>query len=491
MSRPTVEEFAAQTGPRVEVSRRAPAARVNRGGSRRALAIATDGLAAVLAVVAVGLTLPEPELLDHEAMIAAAAGPLWLILVAVNRGYSRRSFGLGGGQRRPVVGAGVCLLWLVTFGSYALGGAPPRALVPVLAVTSALSLAGRRWSRQLWLRRARAQGLHLHRAVVVGSADSVAAAVQRLRTDPDQGIAPVGACVGDAPAEGAKDLGCADLLVGEIADIESVLLATGSDMVLLVPGSGISGTELRRLVWRVESAHAELVVHAGIVETVAQRVTIGSVGHAPVFRIARAQLSGPARVVKDVFDRFFSALLLLLLVPFMALLAAAIWCADGGSPFFSQARVGLDGREFRIVKFRTMVVDAEMRKATLIERNEADGVLFKIAQDPRTTAIGRLLRRYSIDELPQLMNVLRGEMSLVGPRPPLAAEVAAYSPDMRRRLLVKPGMTGLWQVSGRSQLSWAQSELLDLRYVDNWSLALDISILARTLRAVVGGTGAY
>jgi exopolysaccharide biosynthesis polyprenyl glycosylphosphotransferase len=281
------------------------------------------------------------------------------------------------------------------------------------------------------------------------------------------------------------------LVVGEMAELESVLRATGSDLVLLVPGSGISGTELRRLAWRVESVGAELVVCAGIVETVAQRVTIGSVGNAPLFHIARAQLSGPARVVKELFDRLFAALFLLLLAPFIALLAAAIWCADGETPFFRQARVGLDGREFQILKFRTMVVDAEVQKATLTDRNESDGVLFKIAQDPRTTPIGRLLRRYSIDELPQLMNVLRGEMSLVGPRPPLAAEVAAYSPDMRRRLLVKPGMTGLWQVSGRSQLSWAQSELLDLRYVDNWSLALDVSILVRTFRAVVGGTGAY
>jgi exopolysaccharide biosynthesis polyprenyl glycosylphosphotransferase len=233
------------------------------------------------------------------------------------------------------------------------------------------------------------------------------------------------------------------------------------------------------------------VVCAGVIETERHRVTIRSFGHAPLLHIAGARLTGPARVLKSFLDRLGAALGLLLLSPAFFAVAAAIWFADGGPPFFCQTRIGSGGREFRIVKFRTMVIDAEAHKPALMDRNECDGALFKIADDPRTTPIGRVLRRYSIDELPQLINVLRGEMSLVGPRPPLATEVAQYSSDMRRRLLVKPGMTGLWQVSGRSQLSGAQSELLDLRYVENWSLAMDAAILVRTLRAVLTGTGAY
>jgi lipopolysaccharide/colanic/teichoic acid biosynthesis glycosyltransferase len=178
------------------------------------------------------------------------------------------------------------------------------------------------------------------------------------------------------------------------------------------------------------------------------------------------------------------------LAPPMLLVAVAVRL-DGGPALFWQRRIGVGGREFRMVKFRSMAVDAEERLAELRERNEGFGVLFKMHDDPRVTRVGAVLRRYSLDELPQLFNVLAGSMSLVGPRPPLPSEVAGYATDARRRLLVKPGMTGLWQVSGRSDLSWEESVRLDLRYVENWTIALDAKILFRTVHAVVRGNGAF
>jgi len=162
-----------------------------------------------------------------------------------------------------------------------------------------------------------------------------------------------------------------------------------------------------------------------------------------------------------------------------------------GPVIFKQERVGKDGRPFVLYKFRTMVVNAEARLQELRNLNDSDGELFKMRDDPRITPVGRWLRRLSLDELPQLMNVLKGDMSLVGPRPPLAREVAGYPEDMRRRLVVKPGLTGLWQVSGRSDLSWDESIRLDLTYVENWSLVMDLAILARTVSAVVRSSGAY
>jgi exopolysaccharide biosynthesis polyprenyl glycosylphosphotransferase len=203
------------------------------------------------------------------------------------------------------------------------------------------------------------------------------------------------------------------------------------------------------------------------------------------------QLSGLRLLLKDLFDRFVAAVALLLFLPLMLLLSSLIWLYDRGPAFFTQTRVGKDGHVFKIYKFRTMVVDAERHRAQLLASNDSDGVLFKLRKDPRVTAFGVHLRRWSIDELPQFLNVLRGDMSLVGPRPAVPDEVARYADHVRRRLVVKPGLTGLWQVNGRSDLSWEESVRLDLRYVENWSFALDLQILWKTISAILRRSGAY
>jgi exopolysaccharide biosynthesis polyprenyl glycosylphosphotransferase len=205
--------------------------------------------------------------------------------------------------------------------------------------------------------------------------------------------------------------------------------------------------------------------------------------------VEHPELAGARQLVKNVFDRVVAGLLLVLIAPLLLGLALAVRVSSPGPALFRQTRVGRDGRVFTIVKFRTMRQDAERMKVELV--SDADGVLFKVRDDPRVTALGALMRRHSLDELPQLINVLFGHMSLVGPRPPLPEEVAQYGDDVRRRLLVRPGLTGLWQVSGRSDLSWEESVRLDLRYVENWSLMLDLQILWKTWSAVARGQGAY
>jgi len=211
----------------------------------------------------------------------------------------------------------------------------------------------------------------------------------------------------------------------------------------------------------------------------------------PLLPIDHPEFSGARLVIKSVFDKAFALVALIVTAPLLAVLALAIRLDDGGPVLFKQTRVGKHGRAFCVYKFRTMVPDAEARKTSLACDNEQQWPLFKIRRDPRLTRLGTSLRRWSLDELPQLLNVVAGEMSLVGPRPALPEEAAMYGDHVRRRLAVKPGMTGLWQVNGRSDLPWDESVRLDLSYVENWSLMLDLHILWKTWAAVVRGWGAY
>jgi exopolysaccharide biosynthesis polyprenyl glycosylphosphotransferase len=260
---------------------------------------------------------------------------------------------------------------------------------------------------------------------------------------------------------------------------------------MVLPSPELDGAMLRRLAWELERDDIDLIVSSALVDTAGDRITVRPVDGLAMMHIEHPRLAGGRRLIKSVFDVSVAALLLVLLAPLFLVVALVIRWDTGGAVFFRQVRVGRGGEPFRMYKFRTMHRDAEARLEAMRRQNEAGGVLFKIREDPRVTRSGRILRRYSLDELPQLINVLLGEMSLVGPRPPLPAEVEQYPQDMRRRLVVKPGLTGLWQVSGRSDLSWDESIRLDLTYVENWSLVMDLAILARTVSAVVRSSGAY
>jgi exopolysaccharide biosynthesis polyprenyl glycosylphosphotransferase len=241
----------------------------------------------------------------------------------------------------------------------------------------------------------------------------------------------------------------------------------------------------------LEERQVDLVVSPGIIEVAGPRLSIRPVAGLSLLHLERPAIHGPRMIAKEIFDKFLGGMFLLISLPLFLGIAIAVKVSSRGPVLFRQTRIGIDGQEFTMVKFRSMVVDAEQHRAALLDRSEGNEMLFKMKRDPRVTLVGAIIRRFSLDELPQLWNVLHGDMSLVGPRPPLPEEAAAYSDDATRRLRVRPGLTGLWQVSGRSDLSWEESLRLDLRYVDNWSMALDMAILWRTGKAVIKGAGAY
>ena len=254
--------------------------------------------------------------------------------------------------------------------------------------------------------------------------------------------------------------------------------------------AGSEPGELRRLAWQLEGTGVDLVVAPQLTDIAGPRVHIRPVEGLPLLYVEEPKISGVGWLIKNFLDRLLALLGLIVLIPLFVAVAIAIRLSDKGPIFFRQARTGREGQTFRVWKFRTMYVDAEDRLAEMDDMNESDGMLFKIKNDPRVFPVGRFLRASSIDELPQLINVLLGEMSLVGPRP-LPADDGDFLGDVRRRLLVRPGITGLWQVSGRSDLSWDDAVRLDLYYVDNWSLVLDLHILWRTIGVVLRSKGAY
>jgi exopolysaccharide biosynthesis polyprenyl glycosylphosphotransferase len=340
------------------------------------------------------------------------------------------------------------------------------------------------------LHRARRGGRAMSSVLAVGSEESVADMVRRTRRDPHFGWRIEGACT---PTGRGTD-GAPDILgvpvVGDLDSVGPLLHSQRFRVVSVGQAPGWGPGRLQQLAWELEGRDTELAVDPGLMEIAGPRMHITPVDGLPLLRLSQPRFTGTARATKVAFDRALAALLLLVVAPVFLAAAIAIKL-DGGPVFFRQERVGTNGRGFRIVKVRSMVVDAEARLAALQAANEAEGPLFKMTRDPRITRVGVILRKYSIDELPQLLNVLAGTMSLVGPRPPLPAEVATYEDAARRRLLVPPGMTGLWQVSGRSTLSWDESVRLDLRYVESWSMALDLTILWKTVGAVLRGRGAY
>jgi len=276
-----------------------------------------------------------------------------------------------------------------------------------------------------------------------------------------------------------------------VDDVVDAVRRSGADTVAVLSSSELDGVTLRQIAWGLEKMGTDLCVAPALLDVAGPRTTIRPIAGLTLLHVDHPELSGPRQVLKDLFDRSAAALALVLLLPLMIAIAMAIKLSDSGPALFTQTRVGKDGRRFKIYKFRTMVVDAEKRLAELREKNENDGAKFKIRRDPRVTAVGAQLRKWSLDELPQLFNILLGEMSLVGPRPALPDETARYAAHVRRRLAVRPGLTGLWQVSGRSDLTWDESVRLDLRYVENWSFALDLQILWKTFSVILSKSGAY
>jgi exopolysaccharide biosynthesis polyprenyl glycosylphosphotransferase len=416
----------------------------------------------------------------------------WFSALVLFRSREPRAVGTGVEEFRRVARACTALFGTVAIVSFLLKLEVARGYLAVALPLGLLSLLLTRWLWRRWLEKQRAQGSHISTVVVVGSHNAAAAMAQefeRVRA----GYRVAGVCVpgwGTGRGESVKIEGRAVPVLGDETAVIDALRVTAADVVAVSNTESLGTNGMRALAWQLEAVDADLVVAPGVVDVAGPRLQIHPVAGLPLLHVDRPQYRGAVRVGKLALDVVGAGVGLLLLWPLFIAVALLIKLDSPGPVFYRAERIGLNGEPFKMLKFRSMTVGAEHR-LTLVGRNEGAGPLFKMRDDPRVTRVGRWLRRLSVDELPQLINVLQGQMSIVGPRPPLRSEVATYSGEVSRRLLVRPGITGLWQVSGRSDLSWEESVRLDLYYVENWSIMQDLIIVWRTLGAVLRAKGAY
>lgn len=345
-----------------------------------------------------------------------------------------------------------------------------------------------RWFCRKWLHKNRQHGAYSHRALVVGQPDKVDHIVESIRRDPNAGYLIVDTFPINGEADSVGENGahwCSSRILTALDEVDA-------DTIVLAGSDALTPHRLRELSWEMEDREVEMVVAPTLTDVAGPRIHMRPVAGLPLIHVDFPRLTKKSSFIKRSFDIVSSAILIVIGSPILALVAIAVKVSSPGPVLFRQERIGLNGEPFTMLKFRSMVVDADSKLADLLKDQKTDDKpLFKVRNDPRITQVGRFLRKYSLDELPQLFNVLFGSMSLVGPRPQVAAEVALYDESVHRRLLTRPGITGLWQVSGRSDLDWDDAIRLDLYYVENWSFMSDVVIAFKTLRVVFIGTGAY
>ncbi|MDP3890634.1 sugar transferase [Nocardioides sp.] len=423
----------------------------------------------------------------------------WLLAIAAAGGYKTSLLGAGTDEYKRILHSSLITAGVLGIGCYLVKFPLSRGFfILAFAIGIPILLLGRFLLRRA-LYQARMRGALQLKVLIAGSpshVDEIAAVLRReswLGYDVIGALMPKGAAT-QLTASGIPVLGTAD-------QVTSVVDASGADVIFIAGGAHDSPTQLRRMAWDLEQHSVQVVVAPSVTDVSRERIAVRPVAGLPLVHLEGPRWMHATRWAKRSFDLLGTLGLIVAFSPLLAFLAARIKLHDRGPVLFEQTRVGRDGKEFSCLKFRTMVPNAEQLLAQLEteaqssmrvpEPRRSVSVLFKMKDDPRITRPGRWMRRFSLDELPQLFNVLRGDMSLVGPRPPLPHEVEKYEEDMHRRLRVRPGMTGLWQVSGRSDLSWEETVRLDLYYVDNWSMLQDMTILFRTFSAVVSSRGAY
>jgi exopolysaccharide biosynthesis polyprenyl glycosylphosphotransferase len=462
-------------------------------GSYARLAASADAIAMAVAVAAVGRVSAlqragSARVVLPTSGLAVLAVVSWVGILVLTGAYERRVLGGGPEEYRRVVNATLRWAVLIAAAGFALRLAVAPAALALTAVFAGLLALGHRHLGRSWLHRERSKGRFTNPIVLVGSTEAVAGVVRHLRRSPFGDLSLVGVCTDSTEAELVVD-GEPVTIVGPIDRAADVAIGLGVSALAVADTAGLPGG-ITRLVNQLEGKGVALMVAPAITEFAGARINVRVVNGLPLLYVDEPELSGTRRWIKTVLDRLLALTLILITLPMLISVALLVRLTSRGPAIFRQTRIGLRGRPFRVWKFRTMTQDAEARLHEVIHLNEHEGVMFKIRDDPRITRVGRLLRATSIDELPQLWNVLRGDMSLVGPRPPLPNEVERYDDRARRRLLVRPGMTGLWQVSGRADLSWDDAVRLDLNYVENWSPTMDIVILFRTIKAVALRRGA-
>lgn len=423
-------------------------------------------------------------------MISAIIAATWVITLGTHHTRDARVVGIGVTEYRRVVNASVLAFGLlaITFVIFKIDIA--RGYFALALPIGIVGLVLSRWLWRQWLSRQRELGEYLSRAIVVGDQADVEYVIGQIDKKAVSAYHVIGAAI-DRDDVDSIDVNAREVaIVSSLSNVAEVAAQLGVDAVI-VAGQPAGGHFIRDLGWDLEGTSAELVVASRLTNVAGPRIHFRPVEGLPLMHVELPQYEGGKHVLKRALDIFASGGALLFLMPFMLLIAWLVRRDSDGPVLFRQERVGRGGKPFYMLKFRSMVQTAEDDLAGLLDKNEGAGVLFKMKNDPRVTGIGRFLRKYSLDELPQLWNVFRGEMSLVGPRPPLQSEVAAYGERVHRRLYIKPGLTGMWQVNGRSNLDWDESVRLDLYYVENWSLTGDLVIMWRTIRVLRNASGAY
>ncbi|ALV44565.1 polyprenyl glycosylphosphotransferase [Arthrobacter alpinus] len=417
----------------------------------------------------------------------------WWIMLHAWGSREPRIMGSGPDEFKRVLAASLWLFGALAIVSYAFQMDLARGYVGIAFPIGAIGLMAGRWILRQHLAVARAKGEHTFSLLLVGGPQAVGHLAESLRRSPQAGYTPIGAYLQgsmDRVLDGVPDL---PIFGGDptAAGILDVVRNCGADAVAITAGIHLPPKTIRQLGWDLAAANIGMIVAPALTDIAGPRIHTQQVAGLPLIHVTTPKLEGGKRVAKRAFDLFGAGLLIIFLSPLFAVLAVLTKLSNPGPVFYTQERVGVRGRTFNMIKFRSMIVNADAQLAALLDaQGTADKPLFKIENDPRITPIGGFLRKYSLDELPQLFNVVLGNMSLVGPRPQRDGEVALYDDAAKRRLYVQPGMSGLWQVSGRSNLTWEESIRLDLYYVENWSLITDIAILFKTAKAVVASQGA-
>jgi len=428
-----------------------------------------------------------------EISVAIMIG--WMAALSINGARSTRVIGSGVEEYRRVWWATISTFGTVAIISMLLKLEIARGYLMVALPLGVLGLLASRWlARRVVVRLRKHHGRCVTRLLVVGSPQAVRDLTLGLSREPWSGYDVVGACI---PGQYSRDsIGIPGFgkvsVLGNETSVARAVMASGSHAVAVAATEQFHGKGLRDLSWELENLDVDLLVPPGVVDVAGPRLHMRPVAGLPLIHVEKPQYHGAKQFQKRAFDVVFSGLALLFGLPLLLLIALAVKLTSKGPVFYRQERIGLDGQPFEMIKFRTMVVGADTMLEEVAHLNESDsGVLFKIRKDPRLTPLGRILRKYSLDELPQFTNVFTGQMSVVGPRPPLGSEVESYDDHTMRRLLVRPGITGLWQVSGRSDLSWEDSVRLDMFYVENWSIMADVVIALKTARVVFNHSGSY
>lgn len=467
-----------------------------------ALLFVTDVAAIIIAVAAAHLLrygfmrqevvisgVSEQDLEVTYVVVSIVIIVMWSLSLLAFGTRDYRVVGTGTLEYKRVTNATFGFFGLVAIVAFAVKAPLGRSYLLIALPLGWLLLLLGRWLWRQWLNSRRRKGRLMNHAVLVGDRASSAHVAEQIARNPGSGLEIVGAITERGSTE--RQLTPAIPVLGDWSEVLAHVDRIRADTVIMTSNHSLEPRQMRELGWGLEERRASLIVAPALTDIAGPRIHSTPVAGLPLIHVEYPEFTGFRLSLKRASDVVFSAIGLVVLSPLFLVVAIMVRSTSPGAAIFRQERVGLQGTPFRMLKFRTMVDGAESQLASLLDASEGNGTLFKMKADPRITRVGRTLRRYSIDEFPQLWNVLKGDMSLVGPRPPLKSEVDAYETWVHRRFLVKPGITGLWQVSGRSDLSWEDSVRLDLYYVENWSMVTDLIIIWRTVRAVVRKDGAY